>query len=129
MPGYKKTFAVNCYIKYTKQLTPMALSELELVHSIEVKKWLDDNLQLTPYQKSIVYSDEYDIFRNFEFYTYKKPSVKTSLLWRFTILIYPIYYILALFYLGLKWVFTGKWGFNQKFYDNFHGKWSKKLNI
>ena len=107
----------------------MALSELELVHSIEVKKWLDDNLQLTPYQKSIVYSDEYDIFRNFEFYTYKKPSVKTSLLWRFTILIYPIYYILALFYLGLKWVFTGKWGFNQKFYDNFHGKWSKKLNI
>lgn len=31
--------------------------------------------------------------------------------------------------LPIKWIFTGKWGYGQKFYDNFHAKWTTKLNL
>ncbi len=67
-------------------------------------------------------------FSPFEFYQ-DKDKEKVSPLWRLTIFFVPFYYIFIVGFLPLNMIFTGKWGYSQKFYDNFHGVWMKKLNL
>ncbi len=49
--------------------------------------------------------------------------------WRFTLFVWPVYIALALIFLLLKWVVTGKTGMPRKWLDNVHYPWKKKINL
>lgn len=106
----------------------MKLTDLKHASDYEVNEWLEKSLNLTPYQKDKLRQEEVVRFAPFEFYKLKNQE-KISFLWRFTILVFPIYLLLAYSFLPIKMIFTGKWGYGQKSYDNFHTKWMNKLNL
>lgn len=93
----------------------------------EVEKWLNDQLQLTTYQKEILRDREIVRFSSFYFYkTVKKP---VNLWWRFTILAWPVYWITAIVTVCIKWVFTGTFGVGKWWLDNIHRPWAERLNL
>jgi hypothetical protein len=107
----------------------MKLTNLEPAHDYEVMEWLEKAIpELTAYQKERIRDDETIRFAPYEFYK-RREKENVSFLWRLTILVFPIYWILAFSFLPIKMIFTGKWGYGQKFYDNFHGAWMHKLNL
>ena len=106
----------------------MRLHHLKESSDYDVEEWLEQKLNLTSYQKEILRRDEIIRFAPFEFYERPKEK-KPSFLWRLTILFYLIYLILVFVGLPFNFLFTGKWGYGKKFYDNFHSKWMRKLNL
>src|ERR1035437_6937480 len=106
----------------------MKLTNLEPARDYEVQEWLEKNLNLTPYQKDKLRQEEIVRFAPFEFYK-PRSKEKVSFFWRFTIIVFPIYLLLIFLFLPIKMIFTGKWGYGQKFYDNFHAKWTNKVNL
>lgn len=106
----------------------MKLSYLEPARDHEVAKYFEDNLQLTPYQKQKLYSDELIRFAPFNFYK-RKPKVTSSVLWRLTVILIPFYYIIMFCILPINMIINGQWGFGRKFIDGFHSKWMTKLNL
>jgi len=106
----------------------MKLSQLEKASPYHVQKWLEDNLELTPNQKRIMIERELIRFSPFEFYEWPKKE-KVNILWRLTILFFPIYILIIILFNPIKWMLTGKWGYSQNFFDNFHAKWTRKLGI
>ena len=106
----------------------MKLHKLQRTSDYKVKEWLDKELQLTPYQKSKLYNEETIRFAPFYFYEPRQKE-KSSILWRLTVIPYLIYYAILFIGLPLTFLITGKWGYSEKFYDNFHAKWLLKLNI
>lgn len=105
----------------------MRFSNLKRASDREVKQWLIDELDLSPYQKNKLYMDE--TIRFSPFYFYKVNKVKVSPIWRLTLLVWPIYWCGLVIVSCIKWLFTGEFGFGRKFIDNFHSKWAKKINI
>lgn len=106
----------------------MTLSKLEKASDIEVNKWLDESLNLTPYQKEKLRSDEIVRFSPLYFYKQRQKE-KVKLLWRISILLYPIYIIVLYIFLPFNFVINGKWGYNRKFLDKFHYPWLNKINL
>jgi len=106
----------------------MKLSYLERASDYEVRQWLESELDLTPYQKEKLYKSE--IIRLSNFYFYKIPKKeKVSILWRLSIIIYPFYFLLAISFLPIKFIFTGKWGYGRDFIDKFHSVWIRKIGL
>lgn len=107
----------------------MKLSQLQKASDYDVQDWLEKSIRdLTPYQKQWIRNDELIRFAPFEFYQRPKKE-KVNVLWRITILVFPIYILLLFLFSPIKWIVTGKWGYPQKFFDNFHAKWLRKLGI
>lgn len=106
----------------------MKLTNLQHASDYEVEDWLKKQLDLTPYQKEKLRDSELIRFAPFEFYKHRK-QVKTSILWRLTIIFVPIYLLLLIISLPIKFVITNQWGYGDKFYDNFHAVWWNKLNL
>lgn len=92
----------------------------------KVQNWLTKELNLTSDQQRKISRDEILRFGPFDFIEQK--NVTTSLLWRFTILFYPIIWFLILITLPFKFLLTGRWGysFNQL---GWFDTWSTKLGI
>lgn len=105
----------------------MQLSHLKRVNNFEVERWLSEELELTPYQKSRM-SDR-EIVRFSSFYFYKAAKEKSSLGWRLTLPFFLLYYILAVISLPFNFLITGKWGYGRDFYDKFHAPWVRKLGL
>lgn len=106
----------------------MKLSYLEQASDYDVEKWLTEELKLTPYQKELLLDREIVRFSPFYFYQRKKKE-EVSALWRLTIIPFVIYYILAICFTPIKWLFTGKLGYGRNFIDNFHSKWVRKMGF
>lgn len=106
----------------------MKLTNLEQANDFEVARWLEKELNLTPYQKEVLRDREVIRFSPFYFYK-RKVYKKVSFLFRLTVVFIPIYYLLILIGLPFTWIFSGKWGYGQKFYDKFHAVWMNKLNL
>lgn len=106
----------------------MNLSNLKKASDYSVEEWLTKSLDLTPYQRSKMRTSEMVRFSNFYFYE-EKQKEKVSFLWRFTIIFWPIYFILLCIGYPFTMVFTGKWGYGRGFVDNFHSKWANKLKL
>lgn len=90
----------------------MSLHNYKKAQNHEVEKWLKDELNLTDYQKSKIYSDEIVRFAPFEFMKRRK---RVSNIWfRLSIIVFPI--ILCLLYLSLpfKFILSGSWGYSRK---------------
>lgn len=105
----------------------MKITNLERASNWEVKKWLEKEFELTPYQKEKLNED---FIRFSPFYFYKRPKKENvSILWRLTVIVFPFYFITLFCFLPVNYLFTGKWGYNGKFIDNFHSKWIRKLNF
>ena len=104
----------------------MKLTNLEPAWDSEVESWLIEKLEMTPYQKSKLIDSE--LVRKAPFKFYKRPKKdKISVWWRLTLPLFPVYIVLLFLTLPIKFMFTGKWTYGQKFYDNFHAKWIRKL--
>ena len=106
----------------------MKLHYLKHSSDHDVNTWLEKCLELTPYQKEKLRLDEVVRFAPFEFYEVPK-QIKPSFIWRLTIIFFLIYLVLLFVGLPFNFLFTGKWGYGQKFFDNFHAKWMRKLNL
>ena len=106
----------------------MKLSKLKQVREHEIEDWLVDSLELTDYQRQKI-RDE-GIIRFSEYYFYKqRKEKKPSFLWRLTIVLYPLYIILLFLFLPIRYVFSGKTYYGQKFLNDFHYPWINKLNL
>ncbi len=104
------------------------LSRYKKASEYEVKDWFHKNLpELSPYQKSKLDSE---FFRDtpYRFFKWEEES-KTSLWWRMTLPLWPIYAFLAIIFVTFRWMFTGKSGLPRKWLDNYHYPWAKKLDI
>lgn len=106
----------------------MKLTRLKPASDYEVINWLEKELELTPYQKGKMRDREIVRFSPFEFYK-SRGKEKVSVLWRLTIIIFPFYWLIFLVGLPFRFLFTGKWGYGQKFFDNFHAVWIRKLDL
>lgn len=106
----------------------MKLSQLEKAEDFEVKEWLIKKLDLSPFQRNKLISDEIIRFAPFEFYKRRKRE-KVNVLWRLTLIIFPIYLFIIVLINPIKWIITGEWGYGRKFIDNFHSKWVRKLGL
>lgn len=106
----------------------MKLHQLQRTSDYKVREWMVKELELTPYQKNKLYQHETIRFAPFYFYE-RRQKEKVSILWRFTIM--PFLICTLILFIGLPFTFlvTGKWGYSQKVYDNFYGKWMHKLQI
>ncbi len=106
----------------------MKITDLERASEWDLKKWLEEELQLTPYQKNKLADG--DLIRMSPFYFCQRPKKeKASLLWRLSIIFFVVYYILAILFSPIKWIFTGKLGYGRNFIDNFHSKWVRKIGF
>lgn len=106
----------------------MKLSKLEEAPSYEVKNWLKENLQLTPYQCELI--DNRELLRFSGFYYYKtRKKQKVSFLWRFTLLVYPLWFVLLVVFSLFKFLATGSFGYGSKFLDKYLRNWQNKLNL
>ncbi len=106
----------------------MNFSRLKPADDIDVRKWLIKEFDLTVYQKERLHRDELVRFSPFQFYEDRQEE-KVSPLWRLTIIFYMIYWVCLVVFLPIRWVFTGRWGYGQRFIDNFHSRWQDKLGI
>lgn len=106
----------------------MRLTNLQPASHLEVRDWLEKTLELTPYQKEKIRIREIVRFAPFEFYK-RRNDLKAHPLWRLTLLLLPVYLVLIYGSLPFNWMLTGRWGYGQKFYDNFHARWMNKLNL
>lgn len=106
----------------------MKITHLKRASDYEVKDWLDKKLQLTPYQKDVIYRDEIIRFSPFYFYKMAEDD-KPSWLWRLTAPVYLIYFIALVCFMPFKWLLTGKWGYGGKFIDNFHSVWVRNMGF
>jgi len=109
-------------------LKKMKLTNLEPAYDLEVQKWLYETIDLTPYQKEKIRDNEIIRFAPFKFYKWRKKE-KILFLWRLTIFLVPFYLLILYMILPYRMIFTGEWGYGQKFIDNFHNKWLHKLNL
>lgn len=106
----------------------MKLTNLKRASDYDVNNWLKKKLELTPYQYDKLTSEEIIRFGRYEFYEQAEKG-KISIAWRLTIFLFPIYYLVLFIFLPFTMLFTGKWGYGQKFYDYFHAKWMRKLKL
>lgn len=107
----------------------MKFSQLQPAANYEVEKWLETSIRnLTDDQKRWIYNEEIVRFSPFQFYKRVKKE-KPTILWRLSALFYPIYLILLILFNPIKWIFTGEWGYGEKFLDGFHYKWTRKIGF
>lgn len=104
----------------------MNFSRLTRASDWEVKEWLEKELQLTSYQKSKIHKEE--TIRFSPFYFYKSKKQQNSALWRLSLWVWPIYWLICFTGLPFAFLFTGKWGYGKKFQD-FHYNWLSKLGL
>lgn len=106
----------------------MNLSRLRKASDYEVTAWLIEELKLTTDQQHIIRDRELIRWSPYDFFkTKQKESV--SFLWRFTMLVIPIYIILVWLYNPLQFMLSGKWGISNRFLDSFHYPWMNKLKL
>lgn len=106
----------------------MNLSRLRKASQYEVQNWLIEELKLTYDQQKLMRDKELMRYGKYEFYQDKQKD-KVSFMWRFTMLLVPLYIILVWTYNPLQFLFTGKWGVGQKFLNKFHYPWMSKLKL
>jgi len=104
----------------------MKLTNLEEASERDVRKWLEESLQLSDYQKEKLRIDEIIRFAPYEFY--ERKMEKISLWWRFTLPFVPIYIVLAYLAVLIKLLVTGEQGLGRRF-EKFHRGWFGKLKL
>jgi hypothetical protein len=103
-------------------------SRLTKASDYEVSDWIKKEFELSNQQIYRAYDRESVRFSNLEFYK-RKQKENSSLLWRLTLPLFGLYWVLLFIGLPISFIITGEWGYNQKFLDNFHYRWCEKLNV
>ena len=89
----------------------MKLFQYRTATAFEIRKELEARLELTDYQKGKIVDVLDDLpYRFIEFTPAKKPK----LIHRLTAAFYFIFYLLLVFNMPLKWLFTGNLYYNPK---------------
>ena len=94
----------------------------------EVEKWLEKELDLTPYQKSKLTSEEMVRFSKFTFLVQRNMK-KPNFFWRLSSVLYIIFNILLFIGLPFTYLFTGSIGYNMSFYDKYISPWRSKIGF
>jgi hypothetical protein len=107
----------------------MKLSNLKKAHDSDVRNYLKERYQLSDYQSSKMYDDEFPRHSGFFVFTYEKQK-NGGLLWRLTLPLIIPYFLLIVLYVLIKWLITGNRYFSEySLLLKFHRKWIKKLGI
>lgn len=105
----------------------MNLARYKRAKISEVSKYLERELQLSEYQKDIIY----DVIEHMPYYVISyEEKKKYNPLFRLTIPFYVIYFLLLLCVIPFKWLITGKtyYDYNGKFLKLLY-KWQKVLSF
>lgn len=105
----------------------MRLSNLKEVYGTEIRKYLIDRYNLTSYQASKLYDDDFPRDSPYVIYGYEEEK-NGGLFWRLTLPFIIPYYILMLIFVLIKWLVTGNRYFEEK-QLRFHRFWMRKLGI
>lgn len=107
----------------------MKLSNLKQASNFDVRNYIKQNYQLSDYQWSKMYDDDFPRSSPFYIFTYEKRK-NAGLLWRFTLPLIIPYYIIMLIFILIKWLITGNRYFSETdVILKFHRIWMKKLGI
>ena len=107
----------------------MKLSNLKKASDFDVRNYLKETYQLSDYQWSKMYDDEFPRHSPFYVFEYEKQK-NGGLIWRLTLPLIIPYYLIILLYVLIKWIVTGDRYFSDdKSFIKFHRKWMKKLGI
>jgi len=109
----------------------MIFSQIEEASGSDVREWILESIpDLTKYQKEVIQNADCDIIRvsHLHFYIDKSPQ-KVSFLWRFTILIFPLVWLVLFIGLPFNMLFTGRWGYGKKLTDRILTPWVRRLNL
>lgn len=107
----------------------MNFSNIKPAKDYEVENWLRESLNLTEYQKSKLLQDEIVRWAPFEFYK-ERSNEKATPLWRLTLFLFPIFWIILFIGLPIVFIIKGKWGYNDSFaLIRFYHFWCRKLNL
>jgi hypothetical protein len=90
----------------------MKLHNLKKASNYEVENWLIDKLKLRKDQERDLRN--YEFIRSSPFYFYKKKEKVDNILFRLTLLFFPIVWILLFITLPINFIITGTWGYNDK---------------
>jgi len=103
----------------------MNLSGLEKAHPIDIRRWLDDELNLSPWQNERLC----DSLRNCPFVIYQNMGrVKTNFLWRMSYPFYILFLLLIIITSPIKWLLTGSSYMSEKT-QNFYYGWRSKMGL
>jgi hypothetical protein len=97
------------------------------MNTYEVEAWLKDNLSLTDGQTRMLRDNEVIRFSSVRFY--KEVDVKTSILWRLSVILFVPYIVLLFLFFPVKWMFTGNRYIGQKYLDKYHYPWVRKIGF
>jgi hypothetical protein len=107
----------------------MKLSNLKKASDFDVRNYIKEKYQLSDYQWSKMYDDEFPRHSTFYVFTYEKQK-NGGFIWRLTLPLIIPYYLIITLYVLFKWIFTGDRYFSEdKPLLKFHRKWMKKLGI
>ena len=105
----------------------MNFSNYEKVDKYKVNEWLYKSIkELTPYQKRKISEDEIVRWCPYEFFEKRKKV--TNLWWRLSIIFFPFVWIYLIFSLPFKFIFTGTWGYDNKFLETYD-KWVTNVGL
>jgi hypothetical protein len=105
----------------------MKFSRLKKASDCKVEEWLVKQLQLNNCQQRLLREREIVRFSKFEFYE-RKQEKKVSPLWRISILVFPIFWLILITGLPFTMIITGKWGYGDKLYK-FYNNWINRLGL
>ena len=102
---------------------------IKQVQSKDVEQWLIENIpELTDYQKDCLSNDSIVWFSPYYFYERIEKN-KSAVLWRLTLPFFGIAFLSLVLFNPVKWIITGRWGYDQDFLDKWFNSWGNKLDI
>lgn len=105
----------------------MQFHQLKRASDYEVEQWLVKKLELTPYQRDILFNQEIVRFSPFKFYQSRQKE-KVPFWWRLTIFPLLLFIVLLFLWLPFNLIFTGRCGYGDKVYRVF-AAWQRKVNL
>lgn len=110
----------------------MNISNYKKAHILDVKKWLEEELELTAYQKEKLYDSQYGngILQNTSFSFFKwQPQKSKNVFWRLTAIFVLPYMLLLFIGMPIKYLFTGNSYYGKKFINKFHTPWMTNCGL
>ena len=105
----------------------MKLHRLKQTSYLTIQHWLEDELELTDYQKDKLRRKEILRFTKYKFFEPRQKR-KVSFLCRLSIAPFFIFYLILVIGLPINFLFVGKWGYGDKLF-NILSKWQNCIGL
>lgn len=102
----------------------MKFRNLKKASNFEIADYFRDKLNIT--KDNYHYFKMVDYIEKAPFYFYKKKEYQPNILWRLSILLFPLVYLVVIIGLPINFIITGRWGYGRM---NWFLKWLDNLKM